>query len=184
MKIVVSDKFTGWDDYTQTPDPLWCVPCTWAHTAIDARVKAWRIDTAGAVEATPAVLAADLEGPLSAHVALVVPLSRQKHILPAARWGHVTVDDRVLIWGPEEAHRFTVLRWLRGLGFSEASLSLPVPRFEQFITLPATDMAHVMVRWETLSPWRQDSAYLKVACKAARTTAMPSDPPASVGARR
>jgi hypothetical protein len=169
VKVVVSDKFTGWADYTHTPDPLWCVPCAWAHTAVEARTRAWRITDGAAVEATTPIVRDELAAPLPLQVALIVPLSRHKHILPTAKWGHVTTDDRTLLWTAAEADRFRTVLWLRHLGFNESALSDPTPRFEHLSTLDGPTMQRVLDQWATLAAWRHDDTYLKVACVGART---------------
>lgn len=170
VKATVSDKFTGWEAYTQTWDPLWCVPCAWGHTASEVRTRPWIIGADRTAPADPAALTSILASGLDPHAAVMVPISRHKHVLPAAKWGHVATDDRALAWTSDEAHRFRTLAWFRGLGFNEAALAQPTPRFEQFITLDAPTMRLAMTRWATLSEWRKDLAYLKVACVASRTT--------------
>lgn len=174
VKVVVSDKFTGWDDYTQHSDPIWCTACTWGHTESRVRTRAWCIGGGRTIQADASMLAEVLSGPIPALVAVVVPQSRHKHLLPAARWGVVTTDDRHLVWEHEEARLFGVVRWLRGLGFGEAALLEPTPRFEQLTRQKGGTMALVMTRWEDLAVWRRDPAYLKVACLASRKTPEPA----------
>lgn len=168
IKALVSDKFTGWDAYTRTPDPLWCVTCAWGHTTTDLRTRPWIIGAARTGQATTADLSAALSSAVDIHTAIVVPLSRHKHVLPAAMWGHITTDDRALPWTSAEVHRFKIVEWFRGLGFNEAALCQPTPRFEQFITLDPPTMQLAMTRWASLSEWRKDPAYLKVACIGSR----------------
>lgn len=170
VKAVVSDKFTGWDAYTHTPDPLWCPPCTWGHTTSEVRTRPWWITPTGGHPATRDLLARLLSEPLPAHGALLVPLSRHKHLLPVARWGHLTTDDRTLTWTSTEATRFRTLRWLRRLGFSEAALHDPTPRFEVLTTVDPALMPQVLTAWADLAGWRADPTVLTVACHASRPT--------------
>lgn len=174
VKVVVSDKFTGWDDYTQHLDPIWCTACTWGHTETQVRTRSWRIGGGRTVQTDASMLADELSGPIPPLVAVVVPQSRHKHLLPAARWGVVTTDDRHLIWEHEQARLFGVVQWLRGLGFSEASLLESTPRFEQLTRQNGGTMALIMTRWEDLAVWRRDPAYLKVACLASRKVPTPA----------
>ena len=173
VKKVVSDKFTGWDQYTQIVDPLWCTACTWGHSTTEVRTRAWRIGGGCTMQADGATLSAELSRPVPALVSLIVPLSRHKHILPAARWGFVTTDDRTLTWEYEEAARFKAVAWLRGLGFGETALQESVPRFDVLTRHDAPTMALAMQRWDDLAEWRRDLAYLKVACAALRTGTPP-----------
>lgn len=171
VKVVVSDKFTGWADYTQHADPLWCVACTWAHTTSEVRTRGWRIGGTRTVEANGPTLFTELDNPLSSHVAITVPLSRHKHILPSARWGVVTTDDRTLVWTATEVMRLRSVAWLRLHGFSEAALFETVPRFEQIARMSDAAVNLTMRHWGELAAWRTDPTYLKVACVATRTPA-------------
>jgi hypothetical protein len=177
IKAVVSDKFTGWDLYTDIADPLWCRACAWGHTTMALRVRPWLItaplDNSPRASQTPQPptrpeLTALLSTALPHSVALTIPISRQKHILPAARWGYLTTDDRVLRWDQTEATRFHWLRTLRTHGFSETSLREPAPRFEQLITLAPAAMRETLTMWDRLGPWRADDTYLSIACIASR----------------
>jgi hypothetical protein len=174
VKAVVSDKFTGWDQYTRSTDPLWCPPCTWGHTNSDLRTRPWLITLANSHQPTRAELTQALTQPLTAGTALSVPISRHKHIVPQARWAHVVTDDRTLPWTPTEAARFMAVQQLRTFGFSETALHEPVARYEQLITLAPSNRATVMTLWEALTPWRADSTYMHVACIASRPG--PKDP--------
>lgn len=168
VKAVVSDKFTGWEAYTRHVDPLWCTACAWGHTDGVLRTRAWRIGGGRTVQPDRALLAEELSKPVPPLVALVVPVSRHKHLLPEARWGVVTTDDRHLVWEHEEAALFKTVQWLRGLGFNETHLAERTPRFEVLTRCDGATMALVMSRWESLSVWRQDPAYLSVACLGSR----------------
>lgn len=179
IKAVVSDKFTGWDPYTGdngvTGDPAWCDGCTWAHTAVELRVRPWLITVDGQFgQPSREALHDMLSRPLPAHTALSVPVSRKKHLVPYLRWGEVRGDDRSLPWSPTHAGRFRLVLWMRALGFSEAALTAPAPRFEQLVALTPKQMAEVMRAWEELNAWRADTAYLDVALTASRATAHPS----------
>lgn len=168
VKAVVSDKFTGWEDYTRHRDPLWCTACAWGHSDGTLRTQPWRIGGGRTIRATRTTLAEELSQPVPPLVSLVVPVSRHKHLLPDARWGVVTTDERHLVWEHEEARLFTLVQWLRGLGFNEASLREATPRFEVLTRANGATMGLVLQRWADLSPWRRDTAYLDVACLGSR----------------
>lgn len=163
VKAVVSDKFTGWDAYTRHPDPLWCTACAWGHSEGSLRTQSWRIGGGRTIRATRTTLATELAQPVPPLVSLVIPVSRHKHLLPAARWGVITTDERHLIWEHDEAHLFKTVVWLRGLGFNEAALREPTPRFEVLTRSNGALMGLVLQRWADLTPWRQDPAYMDVA---------------------
>lgn len=183
VKTVVSDKFTGWDDYTgdrNAPgtatdsdgwDPRWCGACTWAHTDQDLRVRPWivTVERCATTPATPADLRRTLMLPLPNQTAVLLPFSRQKHLLPHAAWGHIRTDDRTLPWGPREAARFSHLLRLRSLGFSETALAEEAPRFEVLRRHPAVVMRQIFALWTGLTVWREDPVYLRAACLASRT---------------
>lgn len=168
VKAVVSDKFTGWDAYTDAEDPLWCVACTWGHTDSALRTRPWVVGGGRAVALDSEALAEELTRPVPENVAVIVPVARQKHLLGFAEWGRVTTDDRVLQWKSEEVHCFDRLVSLRSSGFPEKALFEPVPRFERLARLGPGHMVSVVKAWERLSGWRRDPAYLHVALVAAR----------------
>lgn len=168
VKAVVSDKFTGWESYTRHADPLWCTACAWGHTDSMLRTQPWRIGAGRTIKATRTLLAEELTRPVPPLVAILVPVSRHKHLLPDARWGVVTTDDRHLVWEHEEAALFKTVQWLRGLGFNEAALTERTPRFEVLTRCDGPTMALILTRWATLAPWRQDPAYLSVASLGSR----------------
>jgi hypothetical protein len=166
---VISDKWTGWQDYaTGDRTPRWCPPCAWGHTEPTLRHLPWLITTDHGAPATLSTLHATLTRPLPADVALLIPLTRKKHLLPAARWGLITVDDLALPWRPADADRLTVLTALRAAGFTERALGAPAPRFEHLRTLTPTQQAQVLRTWALLDPWRAFPAYLQIALLATR----------------
>lgn len=174
VKAVVSDKFTGWESYTRHADPLWCTACTWGHTDSVLRTRPWRIGGGRTVHADRTILAEELAQPVAPLVALVIPVSRHKHLLPDARWGVVTTDDRHLVWEQDEANLFKAVQWLRSLGFTETHLAERTPNFDVLTRRDGGTIAAVVRRWETLSPWRQDRAYLSVACLGSRPPKNPN----------
>jgi hypothetical protein len=166
---VISDKFTGWDDYaTGTRVQHWCAPCAWGHVEPTLRYFPWVVTGDTGHQATPDILHTILAAPLTPDTAVVVPLSRKKHLIPAARWGVVTTDDVHLPWTATDAHLLGVLDHLRALGFGESALLAPVPRFEHLRTLPPAQQVEVMGLWTQLDPWRDYAPRMQVALRATR----------------
>lgn len=169
---VISDKFTGWDDYaTGDRNPRWCVACTWGHTEATLRHFPWFVTPERGGRLTPSLLRDLLAAPLDPTVALVVPLSRKKHLLPAARWGVITTDDVHLPWAAADADRLLLLLTLHALGFTETGLLAPAPRFEQLRTLSPDQQALVLTTWPRLAPWRNYPPLMQVALRATRKNA-------------
>jgi hypothetical protein len=97
-----------------------------------------------------------------------VPISRQKHVLPWARWGHVGVDDEWLPWDRTHLDRLGIYRALRRLGFGEAAIAEPTPRHQILARLDRADRIWVLTHWGDLNRWRHHPAYLEVAARATR----------------
>jgi hypothetical protein len=169
---VVSDQFTGWDRYATAPgQPCWCAGCAWAHSDATLRTRPHIISTSRAGVADPTLLRHTLSTPLPPDLAVIIPLSRKKHLLPAAQWGTVTTDDLALRWGRQEARLLALVEWLRARGFSEAALSEPAPRYEALVRLTAADQAHVLSAWPDLQPWRANRVLLRIALLSTRKAA-------------
>lgn len=98
-----------------------------------------------------------------------VPQSRQKHVLPFCELGTVRVDDETLAWDAGDVARLHLVRDLRRLGFGEAALLEPAPRWVVMARIGVTDQAYVLDVWRDLDVWRAHPAYLDVACRATRT---------------
>lgn len=166
---VVSDKFTGWEQYgTASKHPLWCPSCAWGHSDPALRLVPWVVQGKTARKATSTDLAVALASPLPTDLAVIVPVSRKKHLFPQARWGVVTTDDIALPWGSAEVQRLDVLRTLRRYGFNEQALSEAAPRFDTLRTLGPAHKVEVLHLWPLLDPWRQMPLFMQVGIKASR----------------
>lgn len=162
--------------YMDAPDCRWkgvdwalCSPCAWAHRHRPYRTVPWVLDGVHGtcVQATPPDLFAALErfGPWSC---VVVPVSRQVHVLPKAGWGQVCTDRDFAPWGPDDTARLYTLRDLRALGFGEAALAEAEPRWD--VLRRCDDRRHVLDLWHRLDPWRrQRPSLVDVAVRATRT---------------
>src|SRR5690606_16602595 len=103
----------------------------WAVRHRTAMQQPHATDTAGQlVEVDPETLRVAL-GRLAVDPTtwVLVPQSRQKHLLPWAEPGSVRIDDRSLPWGRRDMDRLGTLAALRQLGFGEAALAEPAPRW-------------------------------------------------------
>ena len=123
------------------------------------------VDGGPLVEAAPADLYAALVG-MTPESWVLVPQSRQKHLLPYASPGVVQVDDRALAWGAHEMTLLLVYAELRAAGFGETAIAERVPRWP--ILTKCSDQKAVLRAWPALDPWRASPAYLDVAARATR----------------
>ena len=127
---VVSAKFTGFDDWVGPPTFGVCRDCAWALHTKGLRLHPLVVHrtTPSVTTATRGELAALLAGPLPLQVSVTVPLRPgRKHLLPSARWGHVTTGDATLRWGPGDAARLHAMHRLRRGGFGGRMLDRPRP---------------------------------------------------------
>ncbi|WP_308204512.1 hypothetical protein [Mycobacterium heidelbergense] len=87
--------------------------------------------------------------------AVVLPTARRRHILPAARWGHLATDGLVVRWDAGAASKLTSLAWLRttvGATWPQLSRSAPPPRL--LATQPAAYTSRIRTAWSLLARWR------------------------------
>jgi hypothetical protein len=100
--------------------------------------------------------------------AVIIPVSRQKHVLPFAEWGRVRTDDDTIVWDADNVRRLAVFFDLRAAGFSESALSEPSPRWATLSRLDADRKRFVVTAWPLLDPWRTRPSCLAVAARATR----------------
>ena len=125
---VVSAKFTGFDDWVGPPTGGVCRDCEWALHTKGLRLHPLVVHrtTPSVTTATRSQLATLLDAPLPLEVSVTVPLRPgRKHLLPSARWGHVTTDDATLRWGSGDATRLQAMQRLRRSGFGGRMLIAP-----------------------------------------------------------
>lgn len=118
-------------------------------------------------QATPADLYAALEG-MHPGAWVLVPQSRQKHLLPWATPGMIRVDDGDLIWGDRDRAALAAYARLRAAGFGERALAEAAPSW--VVMRGVADRAAILADWPLLDRWRAHPAYLDVAARATRTT--------------
>lgn len=161
---VVSDGFTDWDRCPfARSDAVFCVSCAWSLRHRPCRTWPMVAHRDGTTDDTLAVLAS----PVDHTTAVSVPLSRQIHTAPFARWGSVATDRQHIEWTAADVDRLALLATLRTLGFTEPAFAEPSPRWVTLSRCP--DRAWVLDAWEQLAPWRQSTDHLAVALRATRT---------------
>ena len=169
VRDVVSDGFTGWDLLTQSEgEPSWCSACEWAHSEVNLRLYPWLIINGFVGQGAPKDLLRALSRPLAPNEAVIVPVARKKHLVPAARWGVLTTDDGCYPWGAVEVTRLQALGRLRTLGFSEKAVTEEAPRFDVLKTLKPSEQIEVFAFWLELASWRRTPLLLAVALRATR----------------
>jgi hypothetical protein len=170
----VSKVFTGYDGWAHLAGTGLCDACTWAYRMPQLR-RAIHLVTAQPPQLTvlPSLAAADLlrQGALSADVCLIVPLRpNRKHLIPAASWARVTVDDANLDWTAADAERLRILDRLRAAGFTARQLAAPAPAWPIMRTAPASQRVAVIADWEALRPWRDSTLWLDLALAVTSTS--------------
>ncbi|QYB00668.1 hypothetical protein I1A62_00645 (plasmid) [Rhodococcus sp. USK10] len=168
---VISRRFTGFESWTNLAGRRLCQVCVWVYRRRPLRVDAHVVtrDPATIRAASPALLHQVLSTPINADTAVIVPLRPgRKHLLPDASWGQVTVDDAGLTWAAADADRLTVMRRLRGHGFTEMMLRQDTPAYPVLSRLPAEQWPQLLDDWHSLGVWRQAGPWFEVGLRASR----------------
>lgn len=153
---VVSERFSGIDTWPYGFRRL-CVPCAWAYSRVPTTAPLLLITTSTVTEypTGPALAEVLAAGPLPGTAAAVMPTTRRRHLLPAAQWGHLTVDGISVRWDHPAAHRLTDLLWLRrDLDIRWKDLSQPAPPYAALAGQPAQLWDRIVTGWNQLQPWR------------------------------
>lgn len=155
----VSPKFNGWSELRDGAGL--CASCGWAFASVSKKDPMW-ISRKSAAAMTFEQIHDHLLRPLEG-IALVVPLSGRKHLLPYAQWGTVRVDDINLPWRIGDMRRLQILNELRREGVPASALQETTP--------PWTWLRHRLheaelrsEQWRQLQPWR-GTPYLLLAIK-------------------
>lgn len=170
---VVSDLFTGWDRLRRRDlDPAgaaFCQACAWAFRLRVAMQRPHALVDGRFGEVDPATLHRAL-AQLHRHPSwcVLVPVSRQKHLLPFARHGTVRTDDETLTWAGGDVDRLDTYARLRQAGFGETALVETEPRWPILAKLDPDAKRWTLARWHDLDPWRAHPAYMDVAARATR----------------
>lgn len=161
---IISNNFTGWGAVDPSALGL-CDPCAWGYRDPIIRTMPTIIHSDGrAIIATPEQLCFILSMSLSPDVAVSVPDSQNKYILPSAAWGMVVSDDGPLSWRSTEAGLTKVVVSLRALDIEEKEFLEPAPPARAVFAL-ATDtdrMIELLDLWAKLRVW-QKGPHLRIA---------------------
>lgn len=155
IHTIVSAKFTAWHIIDPGGTGL-CMPCTWGFTTPELRAGDTLItDHPTCQELAPAALFGILTNPIPARKAVVV-ISRpnRKHAVPAARWGHIHLDDDVVSWTSHDTRRLHHLHRLRQLGFPTRSIAEMTPPPGILSRLPANEQLAAIDSWHAITAWR------------------------------
>lgn len=174
---VVSRGFTGRSEWALPAGGQLCRGCAWAFRDPRAR-RPMVVDRASrrAEFLQGTGLRQVLASPICEQVAVTVPRTGRKHLLPSATWGRIFVDEVAIPWSGRDAARLEILEQLRRLGASETDLRAPVPPWP-LLAEAGRDRAQILTAWHELAPWRERTPWLEVALVATRqgrTTTQPA----------
>lgn len=174
----VSRSFTGYEDWVDPSGHGLCATCCWAYSTESLRLSAHLVtaDPISLVALSRSQVGERLQqGALASGYAVVVPLRPgRKHLMPAAAWGRVTIEDAHLPWSAADAARLRTVSQLRGLGFGTRMLAEAAPAFTQLRRLAPEQWPQVMAWWAELTQWRTpESPWLALAL---HVTVPPADP--------
>ncbi len=172
MSTVLSRGFTSIEQWRHPHGWGLCGACAWSFVT-DAlrRLPHVVAQDPPALQVTSLLeLGQLLSRPVEGSVAVTVP-SRpgRKHVLPAARWGHVTLDETPLVWTTADAARLAAVSRLREAGATPNALSRPAPPWT-LVRGHGRAREAIMTDWEILAPWRERPQWLTVALLATPKT--------------
>lgn len=166
---VISRKFTAFDDWISPGGEL-CQVCAWGLSEAGLRSTTVAIEDGLVRELDGAGLAALLSRPIDEKTAVVLPLRPgRKHLLPAARWGHVVVDDVAVRWGGAEVVLRAEMAWLRARDFSVAMIQDCSPDIGLLRRIPTHEMPDVLEALERVRRWR-NSPHWQIAVRASTSS--------------
>ena len=167
---VVSDSFVDWDRlrYRDQTDML-CRACSWALRTKSMRWYPTLIRGGNVAFApNPSHIRHLLDAPLGRKGALLLPISRKKHVTLDARWGYVSHDHGATRWTDSDVGRLAIYETLRSYGFGETALQDTAPRWQALRKLADADQGYVLSIWPKLDPWRDKPWQLEIAARATR----------------
>lgn len=163
---VVSDNFTGYDDWLNPQAYGLCPSCSWAYTFTALRAKPHLVhrEPPALTPLDPAQLHQALQQPPTLDTTITVPSrAGRKHVLPLARWGRVQLDDTAITWTSADVDRLAILTTLRQRGISATALAQNVPSWLVLRTVADTERAELLEQWTELNPWRASRPWLQLA---------------------
>lgn len=167
--LILTSQFGSWDAIIVDPKTgaRWlCAACAWAWRAVKYRQKATivRLSEDGdvSVEHPPLTGLLDaLDGPIPLNVAISVPLSKKKAVLPTARWGQVAFDTMRTTWTPRMLRQLRAARHLRARGVAEPDLLADSPPGYLLAKVDTPEEHDLVVRlWRALDPVRHDKTFM------------------------
>lgn len=163
---VVSNKFTGRPDWADPHGQGLCPACTWAYRTLELRRRPMLVDS-HEHQATH-LEHADLyqlltAGPLPQHLAITLPISGRKHVLPHATWGRICADGALIPWSGDDSDRLVVVAGLRAAGVPATKLAHAAPPWSVARSMPPGAIATLLERWQAVDPWRRRTLWLDVA---------------------
>lgn len=152
----VKDNAAGFDGWAHPGRDRLCAACHWGRRTPELRAANWLVTSSPELRRVqrsdlPTLLAQPV--PPDQAVAVVLR-ARRKHVLPAARWGHVAIDDLPARWRQREADLFATVGRLRELGASRTEMLLPAASWRLVQRTPPADWPWLQQAWENLRPWR------------------------------
>lgn len=173
VRQVVSNRFTGYHSWIHPDGVGLCAACSWGYRHRPLRtdphlVSRTRCTLTALTDSDLAVL---LAAPVRADAAVLIPARPgRKHLIPDAEWGHVTVADANVTWGPREVDTLAAMTRLRAAGFTATDLAAPAPPFAVLRALPPDALPAVLADWGMLDPWRSAAPWWQVGLRASIPT--------------
>lgn len=110
--------------------------------------------------ANKADLVEALSRPTPSHMAIVIPLSGKKLVLPTARWGMVATDTKVFRWSARNYRQLQAALELRGMGVGEPALADSSPPYYLLDKTSPDQHPRIKELWDVLAPVRDDKTML------------------------
>lgn len=175
VTAVAGENFTGFSDWLGSPAGGLCASCAWVYRTPALRNTAHLItaDPPSLKPLNPADLyACLLAGAPTTEEAITVPLRPgRKHVLPAAQWGLVAVDDVVIQWTSIDGHRLQLLAELRERGATSVQLRESTPPWSLIKNSTPPHRSVLLATWAALEPWRNRGPWMDLALLATSSRA-------------
>lgn len=170
VRQIVSRSFTARDGWLHPGGSGLCRACSWAYRELRLRQLPHIVQRTPLTltALSPVTLSQALSRQIDDQVAITVPRSGRKHLLPSARWGLVLLEDIAVPWNHADAAHLYVVHDLRALGASDDDLRQPAPPWPLLRTA-GPDRGSLLAGWSRLRQWReQRPAHLDIAVIATR----------------
>lgn len=158
-KKVLTSQFGSWGDIASDPrGGRWlCLPCAWAYRNIDLRRKPTMLTSEGMTHPTATTLRETLLcKQIPASVAVIIPVSGKRVVLPRAQWGKVTFDGGAIEWTRRDYTILNTMVRLREHGVGERELLEPSPPIRLLMSTDPGTHGDLFAQWQTLDALRND----------------------------